>query len=126
MVCKICEFLQFSLKYFYLGTETNADIADDAALYVLQLFLDVPKVMLCHMAELRVIFDPITMTTVQKLFAIVGAIRDVLSDDIREFIKPAAVSVNKIEWGDNITCVLPNDQPADVAQLQVSKHLLLF
>lgn len=106
--------------FYSTGTETNADVADDAALYVLQLFLDVRKVMLCHMAALRMIFDPITMATVQKLWTIVDGISERLSDDSREYIKPTAVANKEECWGADICCTLPNDHPADIAQLQVS------
>lgn len=52
------------------GTEENGELVDDAALFLLQLFLDVKIVMMNHLADIRKTFGPITSNVANDIFKV--------------------------------------------------------
>lgn len=115
--------MSISLKfhYFPVGTEENGQIVDEAAIFVLQLLLDVDKISLGHLSEMKTIFGPITLQIANNMFKIICDIKSVLTDECREFIKPTEIEATpKKCWGENIECELPNEPPTDTSLLQVN------
>ncbi|XP_060805871.1 activating signal cointegrator 1 complex subunit 3 [Amyelois transitella] len=87
-----------------LSSDMSDEMADDAAVMVLRMFLDHDIVMLKHLNELRQTFGAVTTITANKICQIVTKISSEISEETKEYIKKEA-SENKENvklWGDHI------------------------
>lgn len=111
-----------------LGSEESGALIDEAALFVLDLLLDVRRLSLGHLAEMRKIFGPIADSLGKQMYAVCSELAAALSAEMRALIRPdeatadggGARSANGIAelWGQHIVCSLPTDAGHDTAQLQ--------
>lgn len=65
------QYYELHSSRLFIGTEENGQIVDDAAIFVLQLLLDVKKVMLGHLSEMKSLFGPITSQMANTMFAVI-------------------------------------------------------
>lgn len=109
-----------------LGSEESGALIDEAALFVLDLLLDVRRMSLGHLAEMRKIFGPIADSLGKQMYAVCVELAASLSAEMRAMIRPdeddggGAHSTNGVAelWGQHIVCSLPTDAGHDTAQLQ--------
>lgn len=118
----------WSMTRDLIGDEENSEIVDDAALFLLNLFLDVKIALMSHLSEMKKIFGPVTTQTANKICLHVGKIGPLLSSDCREYLRTKS-SNEKAEhgdndtvpdyWGSHISCELPEFvSSADLTILQ--------
>lgn len=87
------------------GADQKDELAEDAALMCLRMFLDVNMFLVKHVSELKQTFGNVTPVTANKIFKIVNAIASEISDECKEYIKNENKENNKLKlWGDNIQC----------------------
>ncbi|VVC95095.1 unnamed protein product [Leptidea sinapis] len=87
------------------GGESD-DLAEDAAVMTLRMFMDHDIVMLKHLSQLRQTFGNVQSSTVNTICQIVMSISNELSDKDKEYIKKET-SEETVElklWGDHIQC----------------------
>lgn len=116
------------LFFSFSGQEENSEIVDDAALFLLNLFLDVKIPMMSHLSAMKMIFGPVTTQSANKICLTVGKIGALVSSECREFLNTQQSNTeteNDEEttvpdyWGSHITCELPDFvSSADLTILQ--------
>lgn len=116
----------FHFIFFFLGTEENSDIIDDAVIYLLRLFLDENIVMMKHLSDLKKIFGVVSTQTANKICDTIIQISPLLTDNCRDRLKIISDDNNdkiideKQLWGKDIKCKLPELIFSDLNLLQVS------
>ncbi|XP_053615369.1 activating signal cointegrator 1 complex subunit 3 [Plodia interpunctella] len=88
-----------------LSSDMSDEMADDAAVMVLRMFIDYDIVMLKHLNELRQTFGTVTMNTANKICQIVTKISSDISEETKEYILKETSESNKENvklWGDHI------------------------
>lgn len=103
------------------GTEENANIVEDAAIYFLQLFLNVKIITLAHLTNIRNLIGPITNQQANKIFESIKDIQHYAHDEFEEYFSTINDKCNSTatkRWGNHIVCQLPNEQPVDTSLLQ--------
>lgn len=115
----------WSMTRELIGQEENSEIVDDAALFLLNLFLGVKIAMMSHLGEMKKMFGPVTTQTANKICSVVAKISSMIAEDCREFLQ--IQSLNEMDdgqvisdyWGSHITCELPDFvSSADLSVLQ--------
>lgn len=103
------------LLIFLTGSDENTGIIDDAAIFLLQFFLNVNIVMVRHLTELKKVFGTITSQTANRICSVVCDLTPLLNEDCIEFIKKQTnaddTDNHRKLWGEQIKCVLPKDEP---------------
>lgn len=95
--------------------DENANIVDDAAMFMLRFFRDTTLVMMKQVNELKAFFGLITAKEANQICSVVCDLRQLLTENLIEFIRksceneetPPIVDTEK-HWGDHIKFVQPD------------------
>lgn len=118
-----------------LGSEESGALIDDAALFVLRMLLDVERMLLSHLAEMRKIFGPIAAALGNSMFATVKELGSSMSDEMRALVQQTSATRDRPDDDDGakaavplwagcdddgwvLECLLPTDVPHDASMLQ--------
>ncbi|XP_046669966.1 uncharacterized protein LOC124360406 [Homalodisca vitripennis] len=69
------------------GDDQTSHVVDDAAMFLLNVFLDEPHVLNVHKAQLKLMFGTVTPALADKICSVVNRISSHLSDDCKEDFK---------------------------------------
>lgn len=104
-----------------IGSEENANLIDEAAIYILRLFLDVRVVMMKHLSELKSMFGTVISQTANKMCSVVCEISPLLNEECREYLQKVSEKKDDEKpkyWGENIHCNMPDIGEFDTGLLQ--------
>ncbi|XP_055607496.1 activating signal cointegrator 1 complex subunit 3 [Uranotaenia lowii] len=95
-----------------LGSEENSALVDEAAIFVLRLFLDQKIVMLKHTSRLKKMFGQVPNALINKMCALVYEISQQLDDECRKYLEETEKDGNEEAatrslWGSHIKCSVP-------------------
>lgn len=103
-----------------LGTEENAVLVDEAAIFILRLFLDQKIVMLKHTSRIKKMFGQVPNSLINKMCKLVYEMSNNLNEDCRKYLaesdkenQDCIVTI----WGRHIKCHMPDNLTGDFSLL---------
>ncbi|XP_055550848.1 activating signal cointegrator 1 complex subunit 3 [Wyeomyia smithii] len=103
-----------------LGSEENPILIDEAAMFILRLFLDQKIVMLKHTSRIKKMFGQVPNALISKMCTLVNAMSNHLNEDCRKYLEETEKSedsTTKQLWGAHIKCIVPEGLQYDYSLL---------
>ncbi|KXJ73287.1 hypothetical protein RP20_CCG016160 [Aedes albopictus] len=103
-----------------IGGEENAVLVDEAAIFILRLFLDQKIVMLKHTSRIKKMFGQVPNALINKMCTLVYTMSNHLNEDCRKYLEEKE-NENKdcptAMWGGHIKCSIPDGLSGDFSLL---------